>query len=125
MLQHFSQINIYAPLFDQNLGSTLIYFFYLHTTIRQKYMVLFHLFFMFMATLSSLESFSYISYAISTLYEVLAFIDVVRYIRSSIHVPLFYVVRYIHGYMNSHGLKRGRVLCKLSYLFISHFSLKL
>ena len=30
--------------FDQKLGSSLIYFFYLHTTIRQKYIVLFHSF---------------------------------------------------------------------------------
>ena len=31
--------------FDQKLGSSLIYFFYFHTTIRPNYMVLFHLFF--------------------------------------------------------------------------------
>ena len=31
--------------FDQDLGYSLIYFLYLHTTIRQKYRVLFHLFF--------------------------------------------------------------------------------
>ena len=36
----------YALPFDQNLGSTLIYFFYLHTTIRQKNMTLFHLIFL-------------------------------------------------------------------------------
>ena len=36
-----------ARPFDQKLVSSLIYFFYLHTTIRQKYIVLFHLFFLF------------------------------------------------------------------------------
>ena len=36
----------YAQPFDQNLGSPLIYFFYLHTTIRQKNMILFHLIFL-------------------------------------------------------------------------------
>ena len=33
----------YARPFDQNLASLLIYFFYLHTYILQKNMVLFHL----------------------------------------------------------------------------------
>ena len=32
--------------FDQTLGSLLIYFFYLHTTTRPNYRVLFHLFFL-------------------------------------------------------------------------------
>ena len=36
----------YARPFDQNLGSPLIYFFYVHPTMRPKYMVLFHLFFL-------------------------------------------------------------------------------
>ena len=31
---------------DQKLIPSLIYFFYLHTTIRQKYMIIFHLFFL-------------------------------------------------------------------------------
>ena len=34
-----------ARPFDQQLGSSMIYFFYLHTTIPQKYMIVFHLFF--------------------------------------------------------------------------------
>ena len=41
----------YARPFDQNLGSPLIYFFYLHTTIRLKYMVLFHLIFLLCTTI--------------------------------------------------------------------------
>ena len=41
----------YARPFDQNLGSPLIYFFYMHTTIRQKYMVLFHLIFLLCTTI--------------------------------------------------------------------------
>ena len=61
VLLHLSQINmhdhskIYGPLsskplfcgwpFNQTLGSTMIYFSYLHTTIQQQYMVLFQLFF--------------------------------------------------------------------------------
>ena len=32
--------------FDQNIWSSFIYLFYLHTTIRPKYTVLFHLFFL-------------------------------------------------------------------------------
>ena len=36
----------YPLTFDKNLGSPQIYFFYLHTSIRQKYMVLFHLLFL-------------------------------------------------------------------------------
>ena len=36
--------------FDQKLWSSLIYFFYLHTTIQSKYMVLFHLFFLLQTT---------------------------------------------------------------------------
>ena len=39
-----------AQLFDQKPGSTLIYFFYLYTTIQQKYVVLFHLF-LFLCTI--------------------------------------------------------------------------
>ena len=45
------QPNQYARPFDQNLGSPLIYFFYLHTTIRLKYMVLFHLIFLLCMTI--------------------------------------------------------------------------
>ena len=45
------QPNQYARPFDQNLGSPLIYFFYLHTTIRLKYMVLFHLIFLLCTTI--------------------------------------------------------------------------
>ena len=39
--------------FDQKLGSSLIYFLYLHTTIRPSYMVLFHLFFVQCTTIRS------------------------------------------------------------------------
>ena len=39
--------------FDQKLGSSLIYFFFLHTTIRPNYMVLFHLFFLQCTTVRS------------------------------------------------------------------------
>ena len=39
--------------FDQKLESSLIYFFYLHTTIRPNYMVLFHLFFLQCTTIRS------------------------------------------------------------------------
>ena len=35
-----------ARPFEQKLGSSLIYFFYLHTTIQQKYMIVFLLFFL-------------------------------------------------------------------------------
>ena len=41
----------YARPFDQNLGSPLIYFFYLHTTIRLKYMILFNLIFLLCTTI--------------------------------------------------------------------------
>ena len=41
----------YARPFDQNLGSSLIYLFYMHATIRQKYMVFFHLIFLFCTTI--------------------------------------------------------------------------
>ena len=40
------QPNQYARPFDQNLGSPLIYLFYMHTIIGEKYMVLFHLIFL-------------------------------------------------------------------------------
>ena len=40
-----------ARPFDPKLGSTLIYFSYLHMTIRQKYMVLFHLFLLLCTTI--------------------------------------------------------------------------
>ena len=47
----------YARPFDQNLESSpLIYFFYVHTTIRQKYMVLFHLVFCARPFVQKLES---------------------------------------------------------------------
>ena len=42
---------IWAPPFDQKSGSSLIYFLYMHTTIRPNYMVLFHLFFLLSTTL--------------------------------------------------------------------------
>ena len=67
VLLHLSQINmhdhskIYGPLsfkplfsgwpFDQTLGSTMIYFSYLHTSIQQQYMVLFQLFFLLCTTI--------------------------------------------------------------------------
>ena len=41
----------YARPFNQNLGSPLIYLFYMHATIRQKYMVFFHLIFLFCTTI--------------------------------------------------------------------------
>ena len=40
-----------VQLFDQELWPSLIYFFYLHTTIRPIYMVLFHLFFLLCTTI--------------------------------------------------------------------------
>ena len=42
---------ICARPFDQKLASSLIYFFYVHTTIRPNYMVLFHLFFLLRTTI--------------------------------------------------------------------------
>ena len=67
VLLHLRQINmhdhskIYGPLsfkplfcgwtFDQTLGSTMIYFSYLHTSIQQQYMVLFQLFFLLCTTI--------------------------------------------------------------------------
>ena len=58
---HDHSTKIYGPLsfnlsfcarpFVQKSGSTLIYFFYLHTTIRQEYMVLFYLFFLLYTTI--------------------------------------------------------------------------
>ena len=57
---HDHSTEIYGPLsltlfcarpFDQDLESKLIYIFYLYTTIRQKYMFLFHLFFLFCSTI--------------------------------------------------------------------------
>ena len=54
LFAHDRSAKIYGPLsftlsfcarpFDQTLGSSLIYFFYVHTTIQPKYIVLFHLF---------------------------------------------------------------------------------
>ena len=53
---HDHSTEIYGPLpftlscarpFHRDLESKLIYIFYLYTTIRQKYMFLFHLFFLF------------------------------------------------------------------------------
>ena len=41
----FIHSSFFARSFDQELLSSLIYFFYLYTTIRPTYMVLFHLFF--------------------------------------------------------------------------------
>ena len=40
-----------ARAFNQNLESLLIYLFCLHTTIQQKYRVLFHLFFLLWTTI--------------------------------------------------------------------------
>ena len=45
------QLKQYAQPSDHNLGSPLIYVFYLHTTIQQKYMVLFHLIFRLCTTI--------------------------------------------------------------------------
>ena len=45
------QLKQYARPFDQNLGSPLIYLFYMYATIRQKYMVFFHLIFLFCTTI--------------------------------------------------------------------------
>ena len=54
--------------FDLKLGSSLIYFFHIHTTIRQKYMIVFHLFiylFLFTTIRSNLGS-SLINFFICT-----------------------------------------------------------
>ena len=61
---------------NQDLGSSLIYFFYLHTTIRQKCIVLFHLFFLLFTTIrpklgSSLIYFLYLYTTIRPNYIVL------------------------------------------------------
>ena len=45
------QPNQYARPFDQNLGSPLIYLFYMHTIIQQKYVALFHLIFLLRPTI--------------------------------------------------------------------------
>ena len=42
----FNSFFLCAQLFEQKLGSSLIYLFYLHTIIWQKHLVLFHLFFL-------------------------------------------------------------------------------
>ena len=42
---------LYVRPFDQKLGSSFIYFFYVHTIIRSKYIVLFHLFFLLCMTI--------------------------------------------------------------------------
>ena len=42
----FHSFFLCAQLFEQKLGSSLIYLFYLHTIIWQKHLVLFHLFFL-------------------------------------------------------------------------------
>ena len=47
----FHLIFLLSKPFDEKLGSPLIYFFYLHTTIRKKYMVLFHLIFLLCTTI--------------------------------------------------------------------------
>ena len=51
MCPHNKKKLIYAQPFDQKLGSWFIYFFYLHKTIRQIYMILFHLFFLLCTTI--------------------------------------------------------------------------
>ena len=65
LFSHYHSIKLYGPLsfilsfvhdhprtpFDQELGCSLIYFLYLHTTIRQKYMVLFYLSFILYKTI--------------------------------------------------------------------------
>ena len=70
------QPNQYGKPFDQNLGSPLIYFFYMHTTIRQKCMILFHLIFLLCTTIrpkirSTLIYFSYLHTTIQQKYMVL------------------------------------------------------
>ena len=65
-----------ARPFDQDLLSPLIYFFYLHTTIRQKCIVLFHFFFLLFMIIqpklgSSLIYFFYLSTTIRPNYMVL------------------------------------------------------
>ena len=48
---YFKDITICARQFDQNLGSSLIDFFHVHTSIWTKYMILFHLFFLLHTTI--------------------------------------------------------------------------
>ena len=47
----FNRSNMHVRPFDQNLAFPLIYFFYLHMTIRQKYMAFFHLIFLLYTTI--------------------------------------------------------------------------
>ena len=78
---------LYARRFDQNLGSPLIYLFYMHATIRQKYMVFFHLISLFCTTIRP---------------KTRVLIDLsflcVRDHSAEIYVPLSFILYFEHDY---------------------------
>ena len=76
---HLFFLSLILSFVDQKLNSSLIYFFHLHATIRPKYLVLFHLFFLLYTTIdqkigSSLTYFFYLHTTIPQKYVLLAFI---------------------------------------------------
>ena len=99
-----------AQPFDQKLGSSLIYLFYLHTTIQQKYMNFFHSFFLcarpFNQKLGSSLIFSFYLYTTTirpklgrghSYYLIHSFLIANILFSIFIAVLLLYFVDWIHG----------------------------
>ena len=102
---------LFARPFDQKLGSSLIYFFYLYTTIRPKIRVLNNLFLLFVHDHSTKRDHSY-----TLIYSVLNCANISFAIFMAI--LSLYFVRYIHGYMQSLPLHSFHLLL----YFMLHFS---
>ena len=96
----------YAQPFDQALGSSLIYLFYMHATIRQKYMVFFHLIFLFCTTIRP---------------KIRVLIDLFFYVHATIR-PKYMVFFYLFILSNTTIRPKIRVHTDLFLLFVHHHS---
>ena len=97
---------LYARRFDQNLGSPLIYLFYMHATIRQKYMVFFHLIFLFCTTIRP---------------KIRVLIDLFFYVHATIR-PKYTVLFYLFFLLNTTIQPKIRVHTDLFLLFVHDHS---
>ena len=98
----------YPRPFDQNFWSPLIYLFYMHATIRQKYMVFFHLIFLFCTTIRP---------------KIRVLIDLFFYVHATIR-PKYMVLFHLLFLLSTTIRPKVRVLINFFILFVDDHSTK-
>ena len=99
----------YARPFHQNLGSPLIYFFDVHTTICPKYMVLFHLCFLLCTTIRPRLR------ILTDLFLLFAHDHM-----TEVYGPLAFILSFVYDHIT-----KIKVLIDLFFLFVHDHSAKL